>query len=290
MRSVHLGFIGRRWYGANIRGEPQMLIWTSVLMVAVYGQAKASSSTPEEAAAVAPSKWTGSVGLGFVSITGNAELLTLTGSAVAEHKTEDWIYGLKTSGVYGRGRAAGSDPNSDAQVLALAASLQLRLDRRLGPIFTTYLLGGAETDHVKSVEIRGFGEAGGSIIWIDQKEGPLNKTFLRTDLAFRYSNESRFQYYPTPQSLPGATLYAPRFGVAFRYGLSTEVAFLQDAEILPNVSGEGRVLINTLSKLSARLVKSLSLGTGFTVNYDSSPAPRKKTTDTALTVTLEYLL
>jgi putative salt-induced outer membrane protein YdiY len=241
-------------------------------------------------APAAPSKWNGSVGLGLISITGNAQALTFNGTALVERKGEEWIYGLKATGVYGTSRPPSNDPNATSQVLALAASLQLRLDRRLGPTFTTYVLGGAETDHVKSVEFRGFGEAGGAIIWVDTKEGALNRTFLRTDLAFRYANESRFQYYPTPLSLPGATLYAPRFGLAFRHSLSKEVGFLQDAEILPNVVGDGRVLVNTLSKLSTRLYQSLSLGVGFTVNYDSSPAPQKKTTDTALSVSLEYLL
>jgi hypothetical protein len=157
-------------------------------------------------------------------------------------------------------------------------------------MFSIYLLGGAETDHVKSVEFRGYGEAGGSIIWLDTKEADLSKTFLRTDLAFRYANESRFQYYPSGMSLPNATLYAPRFGLAFRYSLSKEVGFLQDAEILPNVTGDSRVLVNSLSKLTTRLAQSFSLAVGFTVAFDSSPALGKKDTDTALTVGLEYAL
>jgi putative salt-induced outer membrane protein YdiY len=125
---------------------------------------------------------------------------------------------------------------------------------------------------------------------VSEKEGELERMLLRTDLAFRYANESRFQYYPTPMSLPGATLYAPKLGVAFRYAFSNEVKFLEDAEVLTNVGGSSRVVVNNLTKLTARLVKSLSASLGFTVNFDSAPAPGKKSTDTALSVGLEYQL
>lgn len=254
----------------------------------VSGQAPAVAAAAP--AAPAPSQWAGSVGLGLIYLSGNSKAVTFNGTAVAEHKSEHWIYGLKALAVYGTSRAASADPNSESQVNALGASLQLRGDRRLTQSLSVYLLGGAETDHVKSVEFRGYGEAGGSIIWLDTKEGELSKTFLRTDLAFRYSNESRFQYYPSGMSLPNATLYAPRFGLAFRYNLSKGIGFLQDAEILPNVTGDSRVLVNSLSKLTARLIQSFSLAVGFTVAFDSSPAPGKKDTDTALTVGLEYSL
>jgi len=89
--------------------------------------------------------------------------------------------------------------------------------------------------------------------------------------------------------LPSAELYAPRFGLAFRYNFSKEVGFLQDAEVLPNVTN-GRVLINTLSKLTTRLIQSFSLAVGFTVAFDSMPAEGKKDTDTTLTLGLEYTL
>jgi len=52
--------------------------------------------------------------------------------------------------------------------------------------------------------------------------------------------------------LPNATLYAPRFGLAFRYSLSKEVGFLQDAEILPNVTGDSRVLSSPVSTAGSR--------------------------------------
>ena len=238
------------------------------------------------AAAPAPPKWTGSVGFSLVSITGNATAVTLNGTGLAEYKTPEWIYGLKASATYGVSKAP--TPDATSQVLALAGSLQARVDRRLNEMISAYLLGGAEADHVKSVEFRGIGEAGVGIIWFSEKEGDLEKLLFRTDLGFRYAHESRFQYYPTPMSLPAVELYAPKLGVAFRYAFSKEVKFLETAEVLPSVSGDGRVMVNNLTKLTAHLIQALSASLGFTVNYDSVPAPGKVSTDTALSVGLEY--
>ncbi len=253
----------------------------SFLALLICAQAPAAS-------APAPPKWNGSVGFGLVSITGNATAVTVNGTGLAELKTPEWIYGLKASSIYGVSKAP--TPGAPSQVLAYAGSLQVRVDRRFSEMISAYLLGGVEADHVKSVEIRGIGETGAGIIWISQKEADLERMLFRTDVGFRYANESRFQYYPTPMSLPGATLYAPKLGVAFRYAFSKEVKFFEEAEILPSVSGDGRVVVNNLTKLTARLIQALSASLGFTVNYDSAPAPGKVSTDTALSVGLEYQL
>ncbi len=273
------------------------------LALMLYSQAPAAATPADAATPTAsaektveapppppPPKWAGSVGFGLISLTGNSTALTVNLTGLAEYKTTDWIYGLKVSGIYGRSKAPSNDPTLESQVLALAGSLQLRVDRRINQTVSAYVLGGAEADHVKSVEFRGIAEGGAGIIWIDVKEGDLAKALVRTDLAFRYANESRFQYYPTPMSLPGAILYAPKLGLAVRYAFSKEVGLLEDAEFLPSVSGDGRVVVNSLFKLTASLVGSLSLAVGFTVNFDSLPAPTKKSTDTALSVGLEYKL
>jgi hypothetical protein len=245
--------------------------------------------TPATPAEAPPSTWSGLVNFSLISITGNATSVTLAGTGAVQLKTSDWIFGLKAAGAYGEAKPANSDPNASAEVVALNASLQLRVDRKLSEMISAYVLGGAETDHVKSVEFRGIGEAGVAIYWINVKEADFTKWLLRTDVAFHYAHESRFQYYPSPtMSLPSATLYAPKLGVAFRYSLSKDIVFAEDAEFLPNVGGESRFVINSLTKLTTRLVGQLNLAVGFTVNYDSAPAASKVPTDTTLSVGLEY--
>src|SRR5229473_1659092 len=114
-----------------------------------------------------------------------------------------------------------------------------------------------------------------------------SKIFLRTDLGFRYQYESRFQYYPTPMREPGVTLVAPRLGAVFRYAFSKGTIFSEEAEVLPNIAGDARVLINSQSKLTALLTGALSFAAGYGVKFDSAPAPGKVDTETTLTLGLE---
>lgn len=233
--------------------------------------------------------WTGSVGLGFVSLTGNAEALTLTGLVALERKWEDWIVRVRSTGAYGQARTAAT-AGTDAEVVALRALGELRGDRRFGERATGFLMVGADTDHVRSVEARYYGEAGASMLWLDQKAEDFDRLSLRTDVAFRVVNEMRFQYYPVPMDVPDVFLAGPRFGVAFRYGLSKDTTFAQDAEVIPDILGGGRVLFNSTTKLSTKLTRSLSMGVSFLVTHDSVPAVGKLTTDTALTAGIDLAL
>lgn len=253
--------------------------------------AAAVAGAPKTAAAAAgapaPKKWTGTLGLGLISLTGNSRSLTFNATGAAERKSDGWILGLKGYGVYGQSRVP---EGTSTQVLAKAAGFQTRMDRKFHDRYTGYLLGALDTDHVKSVELRYTAEAGASITWVDAS-GPSGwKTSLRTDLGFRWTLEQRYQYYPVGLALDDETMYAPRLGLSFRYALNRNVLFSEDAEILPNVVGAGRVIVNSTAKLSSRLTESLSLGASFQVNHDSEPAAGKVATDTILGLTVEVLL
>jgi len=252
-------------------------------------------AAPAPAPAAPPgAAWTGTVGLGLVSLTGNSRTVTFTTNAAAERKTAGWILGTKLYATYGQNRAATprEDGTRPTETVAEAAGLQLRGDRRFGPRYSAYALAAADADHVKSVELRSTGELGASVVWVDAGGDSGWKTTLRTDLGLRVSNERRYQYYPVaaPLAEDSITLTAPRAGIAFRYAMSKDVLFSEDAEILPNVIGDSRVLVNSISKVSTRLSRTLAFGVSFTVNHDSDPAPSKVATDTALALTLDVLL
>lgn len=242
---------------------------------------------PAAAPAAPPKAWTGTVGLGVVAVTGNARNLTANLTAVAEHKAERWIFGGKAFATYGESRAAGS---STVETSAENAGLFLRGDYRFTPRLSGYLLGGVETDHPKSIEVRYSQEAGASYAWIDWTGGE-QKLFLRTDLGFRIAEEYRYQYFPVGRRVDPRDYYlkAPRVGLAFRWEMNKSVLFAQDVEALPNIDGN-RVFVNSISKLSAKLFGPLAFGVGYTVNYDSAPPAPKIPWDTTLAVTLDYLL
>lgn len=240
-----------------------------------------------------PVTWAGTVALGLISLTGNSETLTFSTNAALERKSPDWIWGIKASGAYGRGRSAGDAP---AQVTALNATFQARGDRRFDDKLSLYLMTGVDTDHLKSIEWRPFGELGLSVIWWDRKEGDFQKTTLRTDLGFRYGREYRFQYYPVQVSanqdpaLAEVDVVAPRLGAFFRYAVNKEVIFTEEVSALGNVSGTARLLFTSTSKATARLTGKVSLGLGFVVNDDSEPPKGKVPVDTALTVGVEIAI
>jgi len=231
--------------------------------------------------------WSGSVGAGLIFLSGNSNSVTFSANASGERKTENWVFSAKANAAYGQSRPAGE---SAVVTLAQAAALQVRADRLLGSLAALYLATGAETDHIKSLELRALGEGGLGLRWLDVKEGDLQKVSLRTDVALRYARELRFQYYPVSENLADTYLVAPRFGLSFKFALTREVTFAEDAEVLPNLTGDSRVLVNSLSKLSTRLVGGLSLGIALLVQHDNKPSAGKMQTDTSLTFGLEMAL
>lgn len=242
---------------------------------------------PCPAAAPPPRNWTGSVGLGLVAVTGNARSLTANVAAAAEYKAQEYILSGKLWGTYGQSRVSSTGA---METSAENAGLFLRGDYRFTPQLSAYLLAGVEADHPKSIEVRYSQEAGAGYAWLDWTEGE-QRLFLRTDLGFRVSEEYRFQYFPTPGRVDPRDyyMYAPRLGAAFRWELNKSVLFTEDVEVLPNLT-DSRVLVNSITKLSAKLFGPLAFGVGYTVNYDSAPVSGKIPWDATLAVTLDYLL
>jgi hypothetical protein len=254
---------------------------------AVAGEPSAEEKSEEPAAKPPSAGWSGSLGLALISLTGNSETLTFSTVGAANREWGPWKLSLKLAGAYGQTRM---EDVTASEVVAMNAGGQVRGDRKLTTHASAFFLGGADTDHVKSLEYRVYGEGGVAILWLDRKEGGEPVLTLRTDLGMRYADESRFQYYPTPAQLPDLTLVAPKLGLGFRYALNKHVAFIEEAEVLTNVVGDARVLVNSLSRINARLTDSLALSVGFEIKHDSSPAAGKVPTDTVLSAGLEVAL
>lgn len=258
---------------------------------------------PADAAAAAPKgdgPWAGNVGLGLAYLTGNAEQLTITGNAAADRKWGDWGFGLKLNGAYGLSNPAANVDGSTPSVTARRAMGTVRGDRTFNNSFASiFVLGGLETDHMKNVEARGYGEVGTGLTFFNIKQADLEKLFIRLDVAMRAGYESRFQYFPTPASVtdPRIVILAPRIALAFRWAFSKDVRLSEDLEFIPFLLAptSGRLLINNTTKLNARLTETLSLATSLLINFDSQPpgngpvpAPTdRRTTDVALTVGIE---
>ncbi len=247
----------------------------------------AAAPEPVPAPASEPTGWTGAIGLNLIAVTGSADTLTFSTTGAADRRWRDWVLSAKFAAAYGQSRVLeGAAPS----VTALSAAGQLRGERVLSGIASAFLLAGAETDHVKSIEYRASGEGGVAINWVERKQGEDTILLVRTDIGARYSYESRFQYYPGPLQLDNVTLVAPSLGIGFRYNLSKEVAIVEEAQAATNVVGEARIIASSLTKLTAELTEGLAFNTSFQVNYDSAPAAGKVPTDTILSVGIEFAL
>lgn len=249
------------------------------------------------AAAAAPNAehWRGNLGLGLSYLTGNSQQLTLTGQGSADRTWGQWGLGLKANAAYGLANPSANVDNSISSVTARRATGLIRGDRSFGSGFASlFVLGGAEFDHLKNIEFRGYGEGGTGLTFFNTKQGDLEKVYLRLDLALRAGYESRFQYFPQPAGVPHPqiAILAPRAAIAFRWAFSKDVRLAEDLEIMPFLlqPTPGRLLINNTTKLNARLTETLSLSTALLINFDSSPpvsVPARKNTDVALTVGVE---
>ncbi len=245
------------------------------------------------------SPWIGSFGAGLSFITGNTNQLTLTGQLGLDKKLDVWAVGVRVNGAYGLANPTGETGKD--QTTARRGAASIRGDRSFGTGFASiYTLAGLEFDHVKNIELRGFGEAGAGLTFFNRKEGDLEKLYLRFDLGLRGGYETRFQYFPFPSALAAdqraAPILAPRAALVFRWSFSKDVRFSEELEAIPYLlaPSAGRLLLNSTTKLNARLTENISIATGLLLAYDSQPPGPKqgdvgarKPLDVTLTVGLE---
>ncbi|RMG17264.1 MAG: DUF481 domain-containing protein [Deltaproteobacteria bacterium] len=223
-----------------------------------------------------PSAWSYQLGLSFISVTGNANAVTGKVSGLASGSWAKWRVKFEGGGAYGQAT------NGLSEVTALNGNLSARGDRRLGPKFTVYLTGGLATDHVASIELQYFGEPGLSLLWWEEKEAKFVRSSLQTDLGFRLTRESRFQYFPVPRDLDDKDIYAPRLALSFRYALTRRAVFTEEAEILPDIVDTKNVRATSTSTLTAQIVEGVGITVSFKVRHIGAPAEGKVPTDTEL--------
>ena len=248
-----------------------------------------SPPPPPEAPPKPPSKWVTNVTGGLTWVTGNVTSFAFVGNASTTRKVDKTIFVAKASAGYGEKLIDPSvGPN---EVLLYQMGLSAQFDYRFTPLISAFLGAGIDADHVKSVEHREYGDAGLGVLWLDAKEGPAGKQYqkvlLKTDLNIRVQPESRFQYYPVPRQLDDSLLVGPRLAGVFGYAVNATTTFGEELELLPNVLGQPRLLVNSLTKVSVGLSTLLALNASFAAKFDSQPAEGKKPIDTVLSLGLE---
>lgn len=245
-----------------------------------------AAPAPPDAPPPNPDAWNGLVGLGLISVTGNAQALNAVATGQLDKRWGPWGFAGRASGAYGQTLVASTGVS---EVSSLRAALSLRGERAVSGFAGIFLLGGLETDHVQSIEIRGFTEVGAGITFLERKDEARERLYLRGDVGLRYGHETRFQYFGSMAgtALPSVMTLGPRIAAVFRIAPSARFRFTEEAEFLPNVVGPPRYRVNSTTKANARLTDGLSLAASLLVSYDSLPAPGKRETDVTVTLGLE---
>ncbi|MBL8920477.1 MAG: DUF481 domain-containing protein [Myxococcaceae bacterium] len=233
--------------------------------------APAPAAAPPSAGA-----WAGTAGLGLALLGGNTQTITFTGSVGLDRKWELWTLGIRATGAYGITNPDTSEGStSQAQTVARRGALTVRGDRSFGGFVAAFALAGGEFDHVKNIESRVYGEAGASFTVFNEKVEDLEKVFLRLDVALRGGRETRFTYFPMPAPVAPyeVPILAPRVAATFRWALNKNFRVSEDFEVLPFMlpPTAGRFLINSNTKLNARITEAISLSLGFLINIDTQP-------------------
>jgi hypothetical protein len=257
-------------------------------------------SPPPEVVVTSPaqtSHWDFYANAGLTWTAGNVSSLSFVASGGGKRVGDKTITQFKLFGGYGQTFNPAVPPamvgTTDVLIYNMGATAQF--DYRFTKLISAFIGAGIDADHVKSVELRGYGEAGLGVLWVDEKVEKWQKWFLKTDVSFRVQPESRFQYYPTPAQLPDALLVGPRAALQFHYGMSAGTYFDEALEVIANVVGDdaGRILLNSVSKLAVGIATHVSVAALLTFKYDSKPAPgaagapAKQPLDTILTLALE---
>jgi len=251
----------------------------------------AEGSAEKEKAEEAPPLSYG-LGLSLIAVTGNANAVSAKVAASVTGILGVWKFKASSFAAYGQTTAKSV---ADSQVTALNANLDLRGDRELSKVFSSYVQVGASTDHVASIEWQGRAELGASITWWEEIEGTTKvskegvkedttyiKSRFSSDLGVRYTRESRFQYYPVAKNGDDLDIFSPRLGLSLRYALSRRASFVEEAEILPDVVDTKNLRAISNSVLSAQIVDGITLNISFKIRTIGSPAENKKPTDTEL--------
>lgn len=256
---------------------------------------KVAPPAAAEAAAAAPSSWLVNIGAGLSLLGGNTQSLTLTGNVGIDKKWEVWSLGIRMNGAYGLATPPGAMTGTDPAVVARRAMGTVRGDRSFGGFVSAFALAGAEFDHVKSIESRVYGEGGASFGLLNEKDGDTEKLFLKLDLALRFGRETRFTYFPTPSAINPYEIYilSPRVAAVGRWALNKHFKVSEELEVLPFLLPPtlGRFLINSNTKINARITDGASLSLGFLLAIDTQPPkPELKPYDYTLTAGIDIAL
>jgi putative salt-induced outer membrane protein len=209
--------------------------------------------------------WSGSLGLSFLSTTGNSQTQSLGFDLGVKRIPDPW--GLEIVGKYLRSSKGGS---TDAE----RSFLGLRGTRSLSKRWSVFAGISGERDTFAGFDLRAVVEGGATYKFLT---GPVHE--LAFDGGLTWTRENRVA--GEDRSFLGGLL-----GLDYQWKLSETAAFTEKLRWYPDFDQTSNWRIASESALKASLTGPLALRLGYEFRYSNTPVPGFHKTDTATTVSL----
>jgi len=214
--------------------------------------------------------WSGKVGIGYISSSGNNDTTSFTGNAEVNWDGERWHHGLL-------GKALGQSTDNVTTAEAYKAAYQAKFDLSK----RTYLFGLLDynKNRFSSYDSQFF-----QVLGVGQRFIQTDKHELNGELSAGASQSDLVVLLP-----PGTdSINEAVFRVAgnYQWTISDTSSFSQ---ILSVSSGSSNTYTESITELSAGIIGSLSTVIGYTVRHNSDVSPGTEKTDTFASISLEYV-
>lgn len=211
------------------------------------------------------SPWSGSLGLSFLSTTGNSQTQSLGLDLGVKRIPDPW--GLEIVGKFLRSSKGGT---TDAE----RSYVGVRGTRSLSERWSLFAGVSGERDTFAGFDLRAVVEGGATYKLL---MGPVHE--LAFDGGLSWTRENRV--VGKHRSFFGGLL-----GLAYQWKLSETAAFTEKLRFYPDFDQTNNWRITSESALRASLTGPLALKVGYEIRYSNTPVPGFHKTDTATTVSL----
>lgn len=209
--------------------------------------------------------WSGSLGLSFLSTTGNSQTQSFGFDLSAKRTPDPW--GLEIGAKLLR---SSKDGTTDAERYLAS----VRGTRSLTDRWALFAGVSGERDRFAGYDLRAIVEGGATYKLLP---GPIHE--LSFDGGLTWTRENRV--VGNDRSFVGALL-----DLAYQWKLNETAAFTEKLRLYPDLDQTSNWRLTSESALKASLTGRLALKVGYEVRYSNTPIPGFRKTDTASTVSL----
>jgi putative salt-induced outer membrane protein len=234
----------------------------SILLAVVLFLANLGNAWAEEEAPAGP--WSGKLGIGFLSITGNVESQTTNAEGELRYDAEKWHHSLF-------GRAVGSSQEGESTAEAYKLTYTANYD------FTdrTYAFGLLDWNKDR---FGAFVEQSFQLAGLGRRFIVSDKHLLNGEIGFGLGQNERANGTTEDE-------FTTRISGDYTWNISENAQFGQRVAI--NI-GASNTFLESVTELRATVAGPLSLGLSYTIKNNSDVAPDTKKTDTWLAINLNY--